>query len=232
MQLTKYFKMAAIMKKYGQPVTHEILEKEAERIEENTQRPEWLKKIKDMFQGDHNAYLRVFVLPVYVERSLYYDLFVKSKIIQKEPFERVQSFHQQVLSDGTSFVESAKKTEAKIIPLKVSYEDGVQWGDPKEKEPTQNVVDQTKAEQKKWMDKMARSRPSETAEVDRWVKDILTPLKPGMVSARLIDNETSWSVIKLVKKSGQKNTVYQLEAAVFPKLDWGAWIASELDSTE
>ncbi len=68
-QLIDTFTKAEVLKRNGQPVSTQVLENEAKRIEKETRAPEALTKIKLVFSGDYDNYLQVFVMPIYVDRE-------------------------------------------------------------------------------------------------------------------------------------------------------------------
>lgn len=105
---------ARILEKYGMGVTDVALLKEQQRIEQNTKLPENLRRIKAAFQGDDGAFRRVYVLPVYVERVIYFDLFRNSETIHRESLDKAQRFLKRVKNHASRFEMLAKKEGAAV----------------------------------------------------------------------------------------------------------------------
>ncbi len=102
-ELVRAFTLAQILKNNAQPLDDAILEKEAKRIDEKSQMPGRLQQLKAIFGSDRDAYLRCFVLPVYVERTLYYEFFLKNAAIQKESLKEAEDFLHKAVTSKNAF---------------------------------------------------------------------------------------------------------------------------------
>ncbi|MCM2277960.1 MAG: SurA N-terminal domain-containing protein [Oligoflexia bacterium] len=76
-QLVNARVLQEILESHGRPVTDELLRQEALRIDRDTRKPDLLAQVKAVFGADEPAYLRNYVLPVIVERLIYYEFFLK-----------------------------------------------------------------------------------------------------------------------------------------------------------
>jgi len=124
--LIRAFVGAEILAKYNRPVLQKTLEDEAARIEKETLRPQILKQIRSLFPTEQK-YLELYVLPVYVNRVIYYGLFAMDPQFHKIPFEKVQNLilqvHQkQSLNETFSFKEMAESQGLKFNPSCVTQE--------------------------------------------------------------------------------------------------------------
>lgn len=86
-QLIKGYLSEEVLKSLGQPPSDEIIEAEARRIDVNTRAPELLRAIKAVYGNDRGRYLKTFVRPVYAERALYRDIFLKSTDAKKMQYD-------------------------------------------------------------------------------------------------------------------------------------------------
>lgn len=77
-QLIKGYLSLLILQSLDYKVDGAMLEKESERIDNNTKAPLVLKKIKDVYGNNKKAYLKTFIQIVYAERVLYNEIFLKS----------------------------------------------------------------------------------------------------------------------------------------------------------
>ena len=107
------------MKKYGHEVTDEVLKAEAKRIDENTKNLKLLNAVKNVFAifESQSAYLKIYVLPVYVERVLYFDFFLKSAEIHERPTFAAKEFLKSALKTPHEFEKFAKIRKIGISEL-------------------------------------------------------------------------------------------------------------------
>jgi hypothetical protein len=124
-QLIKGYLALAILKDLGHPADAAKIEAEAQRINTNTKAPETLRKIKDVFGENRQAYLNVFVKPAYAERVLYFEIFLKDAEIQREPRNQAEKFRQEALAAPAAFGQIAVKHNVKAGRLKVSAKTGI-----------------------------------------------------------------------------------------------------------
>lgn len=69
-QLKDIFKKAIIVENYGFHVNPSVLELEAENFEKNFEQQNTLSQIKNIFSNQHLDYLNVYILPIWLERTL------------------------------------------------------------------------------------------------------------------------------------------------------------------
>jgi hypothetical protein len=99
-QLIKSAYHIEILKNNGVNFTPEQILQEEERIIKNSKNPDLLKQIREAFGEDHEAYLRVFVLPTLADRFIYFDFFLNDPGI-----------HSESLAQARSFLEALQKSD-------------------------------------------------------------------------------------------------------------------------
>jgi len=197
-QLIKGDLSLEILKSLGYKIDDILLDGEAKRIDDNTKAPEVLKKIKDVYGQDREAYLRTFVKIVYAERVLYSDIFLKSKEIHKEQYLKAGNFLKSVLSSPKSFKKVAKKIGLETATLKLSLKKGIMpYGDKRMKEEPGAGIDQAKR-----------------------LIDSVSKIKKGEVYPALIEWSEGYQVIRLLKKEGEE---FIIESASIPKRNYDEW---------
>ena len=126
-QLIKSMTNYQILKKYKVPVDEAQLQKEEERIEQNTKDPEQLQKVKDIFGKDHEAYQKIFILPNIVDHIIYYDLFLNDESIQQESLKAAADFIALASKDPKNFRAIGKSNKVLVRGLTLSLTKGMQW---------------------------------------------------------------------------------------------------------
>lgn len=187
-QLIKVFIYAEILSSYGQSINEEALFQEAKRIDKETQLPEFLLKIKAVFNDDHESYLRVYVLPVLVERMIYYDFFINNLNVHKESYNDAKQFLKLALGRTKAFQKLGQKQGLEFTRFVVS---------------------------------------EETDQAKRWIKDVVSKLKPGKVFPEVVNAEEHWKVIRYIGKDPSKADQYLLEAVIFRKIPFDEWVKKE-----
>ena len=81
-QLIRAYRTAEILANNGHAITPEVIENEVKRIDTQTRDPAGLAKIKAIFGEDQAAYRKIFVVPVYAERMIYFSFFLYHPEIQ------------------------------------------------------------------------------------------------------------------------------------------------------
>lgn len=99
-QLKKYYQYLVILKKHGRVLNNEVLELEAARIDKETKDQQTLDQIKKVFGSDREAYLYTYVMPILVEREIYFGLYLKDPKLQKTDFsswvsEQIKAYNLQ-----------------------------------------------------------------------------------------------------------------------------------------
>lgn len=226
-QLTDAFTFAEILKNNGHPITPETLKKESDRIDKTTLMPEALAKIKSIFGGDDKIYLKVYILPVYAGRVIYYEFFLHDKKVQAEPLAAAESFLQLALKSPQAFVDKKNKK----IQFTVSRARGIEWKEEKVgrlKKAPPSEPPPTSAAPKEIQDKLKQDQQTqESAEGKRWIEEIISKLKAGGVHSQVIDQQTDYWVVRLVKVSVKDKDSFEMEAALFPKADYSKWLEAE-----
>ena len=198
-QLLKGYLSFQVLKSMDQPADEAILKKEARRIDETTQAPEVLRKIKEVYGRDTRSYQDTFIRVVYAERVLYNDIFLKSEEIHKEQRAKAESILQEVLRSPHKFVIIAKG-KGDVVKLRLSPSKGIQREGGKQgraESPTEANLDQAKR-----------------------LIEALSQVKPGGVCPRVIDWLEGYQVIRFL---GKEKNVYLIESVGIPKRDYEGW---------
>ena len=239
-QLIKSMTNYQILKKYKVPVDEAQLQKEEERIEQNTKDPEQLQKVKDIFGKDHEAYQKIFILPNIVDHIIYYDLFLNDESIQQESLKAAADFIALASKDPKNFRAIGKSNKVLVRGLTLSLTKGMQWErDEKDKTvalPNKTdkkgigglkVIDESKNKSKvaqKFEADFAMSNSSVT-EAQKWYDLLIKDMKEGEITPAPVNREEEWLVIRYVKKKSKDE--HEIEVAFFKKLDFSAWLEKE-----
>jgi len=231
-QLTTAFTYAQILKNNGHEVTEHLLRAEDMRINKNTKAPEVLKKIRDLFKGDDEAYQKVFILPTYAERTIYYDFFTKNPKAQERSLGRVREFLSELEKTKSSLQDLAKKSDLIFKKFTLSKEKGIEWeketpakktGGAPEKPGLIDMSVQAPAEIRNHVAQELQGKSLESAQF--WVDNVIKYMKPGEVFQSPVDYEEAWLVVKYVKLLGKGK--FQLEAVFIPKDNYQQWLEAE-----
>ncbi|MBI2058447.1 MAG: hypothetical protein HYT87_01615 [Nitrospirae bacterium] len=198
---------AAIMKKYGQPVTQEVLEGEAKRIDESTFMPDVLARIKQVFGENREAYLKDYILPVYVNRVLPYDIVRQNREIQAYARSEAQGWLDRVKANPGKFNEWAKeRTGGEPRWARVSKTGG--W-EPFDRKDPRRIPPPPAAPQgapQAAAGALAQQRWSQQQDSIRWVEGLIdTHLKDavsGMLLPDLLEFPDSFLAGRYEKKEG------------------------------
>lgn len=228
--LTAAFTTAQILKNNGQEITNEILNKENTRIDKQSLRPEMLATIKSIFEGDEKGYLRIFVLPVYAERTIYYDFFQHSEVIQAASKNVAEQFLRRVIASPSQFHNLAHRASLQPRPLTVSAKFGLEWESPEKKlgRSVPKIVDAsgTPADiQQKFNSNVPTSAMSE--EGQRWIKDVVSTTSPRHVFEKVIDHGEQWMVAFYLGKHKSQKGAHVFDIIMFAKADFGKWSAEQ-----
>lgn len=244
--LIKVFSYAQILKNNGAEVTEAKLRSEDMRINKNTKSPETLEKIKKVFGGDEDAYLKVFIMKTYVERTIYSDFFNRSPSTQAESLKKVADLISRAQKSKKSFKELATEQSLFYKKFSVSSREGFVW-DIEEKEKRQRLkasrkvkdVPQMKdaspksADSARAQEQMDQRFAKETSQAVRlWIEEIIPQLKVGDVLQEPVDHSESWLVVRLTnirKGSTAEQNVYEMEAIEVPKNKFDVWLKAETE---
>lgn len=225
-QLIKAFTYAQILKNNSHPVTDEILQKEEQRIDQKTLLPEKLQSIKAVFKGDQKAYRKIFILPTYVERTIFYDFFLNNPTAQAESKKIASDFLETALKNPSQFAGLAKKGGLKTQKLFISEIEGIYFELPKEIQdnstPKQNQAPESVSKQLK-----NQLQEQKNTEAEKWIKEVVNPLQVGQVFSQVIDRGEYWLVARLYKKPKKPSSPFEMETVVFPKADYNDWLERE-----
>ncbi len=228
-QLTDAYIYAEILRSHNAPVTSEVLLAEQDRIDKQSLMPEMLARIKNIFGKDKDAYQRVFVLPIYVERVLPFEFFPKSSEIHAERFKIASTFFASVQNDPKKFYELAKQHG--VIPqlFTVSLREGLQ--------KKSEVIPQAQAPLgangsagvppsiQQAMEIQQREGLSE--EGKKWIEELIKPLEKGALIPKVIDQESRWLIVRYIGPTPKVPGSYDLDVVSFAKIDFTSWLEQE-----
>ncbi len=239
-QLVQGYLDEEVLKQLGYKVDESTWEAESKRIDENTKAPDVLKKLKAVYSLDHAGYIKTFIRPVYGERYLYNEVFLKVPEIHKEQRAKAEKFIQQAAAKPEAFKELAQKMGLKAGELKVSEKEGIQ---PMEE-----------SERKKALE--PEGRPPEPAGLEqaKFMIDKVKGLEDGKVLSEIIEWQEGYQILRLVRKetgvpaqegkahlleppkmhpspegavnAGEEGEVYIIQSVSIPKRDYDEWFWS------
>ena len=185
-QLINGYLSEEMLKSLGHKIDDTILEAEAKRIDENTKAPETLKKIKDIYGRNRGAYIKTFVRIVYAERVLYNEIFIKSKEIHKEEYQKAEEILNKAIKSQKLFKDIAKEKGLKTIRLKVSKEGGIA---PYEEEAKPKL----------------NTAGIGVEQAERLINAVST-IKKGDVCPEIIEWLEGYQIIRYIKKENNPNS--------------------------
>ncbi|MEY4630144.1 MAG: hypothetical protein RIQ81_264 [Pseudomonadota bacterium] len=231
-QLTQSYQHAQILKNFKQPITKDQIQKEKERIDKSTLMPENLAKIKSACGGDGKAYENAFILPTLADRVIYYEFFLKNQDIHRELLEKAQVWRDLAIKSPGDFGTLAKKENHPVSLFTVSLDHGLVWAPPpgiREARQEPAIIDRsgqgTPAAIQRNLDQ--RQEEQVSAEGKKWIEEVIAPLQPGQVSSRIIDQGEVWMVVKYLRPTANKKNSFNMQAAIFPKRNYGEWLEAQ-----
>jgi len=200
-QLIKGYLSLGVLKSLGQAVDEATVKGESRRIDEETQAPELLQKIKEVYQGDQEAYLQSFVRTVYAERVLYHEVFLPSPEIHRATHERAEGLLKEALRSPASFSRIAKQRGAEVARLRIS--------------PGEGIRPEGKGES-------GRSEAPSQAHLEEAKRLIssLSRIRPGQLCPEVIEWSEGYQVLRLLRREGRGVLV---QSASIPKRDYEQW---------
>jgi len=199
-QLIKGYLALEVLKSLGHRVDKAAFQVEAQRIDRETQAPELLQKIKEIYQGDQKAYLHSFVGVVYGERVLYHEIFLPSEEIHRASREKAEALLKAALSSPASFSQIAGHQGVEVANLRISGKQGIR--------PTKEAF-------------RAKESPSEAhLQQARRLIGYLSNLQPEQLYPEVIKWSEAYQVLRLLRKEG---AVYFVQSASVPKRDYEGW---------
>ncbi len=225
---------------------------EEERINKATKDPEKLKKIKNIFKNDVDAYRRVFIKPALIDKVIYYEFFTKDEKIHAESLKQTMDFIKGY-DPKVKFSDYANSLKIKYQNLNVSLKKGLTWQQPSglaNTEPIRldNLSEKSNKNNKKMghhqpglpmpiqgqqnLDVLNRLRPQfentsaeKNEEAKKWIDSILDKALVSQVLGVPLNRDDAWLVIYLVAK--KSNSEYDLLVATFPKINYSDWLITE-----
>lgn len=214
---------AEIMARYDLPVTHEILETEAERIEKNSLMPPVLPKIQKLFgkntSEDRTSYLKLYVLPVFTERVFYQHFFLSHPKIQTESYAKALRFFK-FAQKHRDLSTAASQQRLKLIEFQVSQEEGVLWGHSNE--PLSTELPLAIQEKMKQLNKAQNQN-----EGRYWIETLLLSRSPGELIPEVLDQQQHWLVARYLKPKPGDPSTFLMQGVRFPKADFNKWFEEE-----
>lgn len=199
-QLINGYLSEEILKSLGHKIDDAVFNAEAKRIDENTKAPETLKKIKDIYGSNRTAYIKTFVRIVYAERALYNEIFIKSKEIHKEEYQKAEEVLNKAIKSQKLFNDIARKLGLKAVRLKISKKEGIAtYGE--ESKPKLNTAG------------------IGVEQAERLINAVST-IKKGDVFPEVIEWLEGYQIIRYIKK--EKNN-YIIDSVSIPKKNYDAW---------
>ena len=107
-QLEKSALYLKVLENNGVTLTQKEILAEAKRIERNSRNPEHLVKIKNLFAGNEEAYLKNYVLPTLVDRVIAYEFFPNNAEIHKNSLVKAQNLIDRSKAGARPFMEVAQ----------------------------------------------------------------------------------------------------------------------------
>jgi hypothetical protein len=199
-QLLRGYLSVEVLKSLGHPVDDAILQGEAQRIDQETQAPELLKKIKGIYQGDRKLYLQSFVRGVYAERFLYHEVFLPSREIHQASRQKAEDLLKAALRSPSSFSRIAREKGTEAVTLRISATKGIS---PSGREMR------------------SKESPSEAhLEQAQPLIGYLSKLQPGQLHPEVLEWPEGYQVLRLLRQEGRD---WMVQSASIPKRDYEEW---------
>jgi len=198
-QLINGYLSEDVLKSLGHKVDNAIFEAEAKRIDENTNAPETLKKIKNVYGSNRRAYIKTFIRIVYAERVLYNEVFLRSKDIHKEQYLKAEELHRKSISYPNAFLTISKDIGFKIRRLKISVKEGII---PYEKSG------------------LKRAHTAVGIERAEKLINAVSMIREGDVYPDIIEWPEGYQVIRYIKKEKE---YYIIDSVSIPKRGYDDW---------
>ena len=204
---------AAILQKYGHPVTLEVLRNAHEAMKKRSLMPERLVQAEKLFESKED-FLRLYVLPAYVNNFLYYEFFLKRPEFHQEAFQELDRLRARKPVDLKKWAKESsllRFSRARITPSEITLLEK----SPKANAPS-NVQIPSKIQQ-------ALDRPGAKTGEAKALQKVLAPLSPGQLT-QVLEWPDHFSLIKIVEKKADAVTVEILSR---PKANFETWFHKE-----
>jgi hypothetical protein len=222
-ELVHAYTAAQILLKHGYALTAKAIEAEERRIDETTLMPDMLARIKAVFQGNQDGYRRVYVLPTLVERVVYYEFFLHDRKAQAESLRTAESFLAKAERDSANFRELAMAEGLAITSFTVAMSSGIRWHHA-EQDPNEKAASPPAGMPPKVVEGLKQNQAGQSRdEAERWIKEVIAPLKPGAVFGKAVDFGEEWLVVRLVGPTPGAKESYELECVSVRKNAYERW---------
>lgn len=224
---------AEVLAKHAGPhatrITSEVLESEAARIDQATLMPDKLREIKALFPT-RSSFLNLYVLPVYVNRELYYGLFLRNREFHREAIGRLEAFsakyeRRTAGNKGLTFGAIASASGLTFSQAKVTAGGFIPLNGKKETAPTvasyapgSDIPMNVQA--------AAFGRGSEDQDAKRLIDEVLSTLPDGQLTP-VLEWPSHFSVMRILKRQGG---TYWVEIAAVEKTGFPEWFQKEARS--
>lgn len=198
-QLIKGYLTEEVLKSLGYKIDSDVLEGEAKRIDTNTKAPDVLNAIKKVYGNDRESYLKGFVRIVYAERFLYNEVFLKSREIHKEEWEKIAHFLERAKKRPAEFSKIAKEFHLEPQRLRISKKEGI-------------VIDAER-------DEAILEREPQGVEQAGYILSRISNTPAGEVYPEVIEWREGFQVLKVVKKGDE----FKVESVSVPKKNYDEW---------
>ncbi len=231
-QLVKAACLRDVAQRMGRPLAPKDLEREVQRIDENTRMPEHLATLKALC-ADEAAYARVFVLPDFSERWLHAQ-YPWHPELHGEEGRHAESILADALASESGWAALAQRENLECRKILVSREQGIRpVAEDEEKpgdEPGGRVIDASKAQPPAAVMDAAKSQmdAKEQVVVDQMIEKVLAPLQPGAIHGHVIQMEREFLVLRLVEV---KDDEYTAETIAVPKTGYEVWVKAQIAGT-
>lgn len=244
-QLKNAYTLAQILINNGHPIDDSVLQKEEERVDRTTLMPEKLQAIKNIFGDRKDDYRKVFILPVYAERVIYYEFFLNNETVQAESLRQANQFLGETLSDPASWQKRIQEEGLLAGKANVSLSAGFEFireeGPHARERGGANpdggnlggggIIDQSpkSADQMRIQKKFEEEQSAGASEEGKkWIEELIKPTKPGHVINKVINRgESGWMITKYIGPDARSKNAYNLEYVIFKKRDYAEWLESE-----
>lgn len=236
-QLINAFVLAEILKRNGRSLDEAALKVEADRIKSSTLMPEKLEQIRGLFGKDEASYLKVYVLPVLAERTIFYDFFLHDPKVQEQSLQLAQNVLNELNAGNGDFAERMKSKALKeLLPadfraqpfkFKVSLKAGLEMvlDDKDQAAPTGQQANQPPAKVTQKLEKAQAAQQNE--EGKKWLTDVIRPLKQGQLYDKVVDRQEAWWVVRFVGRDKADSDVFWMEGLSLPKANYEKWLEAE-----
>lgn len=224
--LIQAFVYAQILENNGYRIDEEVLRKEARRME-RSMTPEMVQKIHSIFDSDQESYLKVFVLPTYVERALYYEYFLRDPRVQESSRRKAREYLVRVARHPEFFRGNPPAEARSKNRFIVSTEYGLTWelDEVKPAESLSAAIPPKLNREEPWR---GNARQEQWEEGKKWKQEIVDAVTPGAVFPKVVDMGEMWLVARYLGPR-QTGTIqhHHFEGVLFPKANFEEWLRRE-----